>query len=305
MSGHPWRVMARAYLESRIARRGLAVQSRKNYTYVLRDFTDWMDGERVSPEASTDKIVSHVDGWLGGRPWSAATVCTNLGIVRPFLDWAGGRGLVDPGVAARLRNPRKGRLLPRAQTARQVGMLLAAVPDARGRAIVLLEAQAGLRRGEVAAITMGDLDLAEGSLLVHGKGGKERVVWLSDETVGAVRAWLVERGQGAGALICSYDHPGRHLTPTWVGMLVARWMADAGLKTMPRDGISGHALRHSAATNMLRGGANIRVVQEAMGHENITTTARYLRADNAEVRAAMQGLSYGSKRLRAVGGGAP
>lgn len=174
------------------------------------------------------------------------------------------------------------------------------MPDARGRAIVLLEAQAGLRRGEVAAITMGDLDLDEGSLLVHGKGGKERYVWLSEETVGAVRAWLVERGTRAGALICSYDHPGRHITPTWVGMLVATWMRDAGLKTMPRDGISGHALRHSAATNMLRGGANIRVVQEAMGHEHITTTARYLRADNAEVRAAMQGLNYGSKRLRAV-----
>jgi site-specific recombinase XerD len=297
----PWRLMARAYLESRVARRALSVQSRKNYTYVLRDFTDWLDGERFSPDAPCEQIVSHVDGWLGGRSWSSETVCTNLGIVRPFLDWAGGRGLIVPGVTAHLRNPRKGRLLPRAQTTRQVGMLLAAVPDARGRAIVLLEAQAGLRRGEVAAITMGDMDLDDGSLLVHGKGGKERVVWLSDETVGAVRAWLVERGPRPGALICSYDHPGRHLTPTWVGMLVARWMSDAGLKTMPRDGISGHALRHSAATNMLRGGANIRVVQEAMGHEHITTTARYLRADNAEVRQAMRALSYGSKRLRAVG----
>lgn len=303
MSGHPWRVMARAYLESRTARHGLARQSRVNYTYVLRDFTDWMDDERVSPEAPAAEIVSHVDGWLGARTWSAATICTNLGIIRPFLGWAAGRGLVDAAAPAQIRNPRKGRLLPRAQTARQVGMLLAAVPDARGRAIVLLMAQCGLRRGEVAAITMGDVDLHDRSVLVHGKGGKERVVWLSDETVGAVRAWLVERGEGPGALVCSYDHPGRALTPTWVGMLVARWMADAGLKTMPRDGVSGHALRHSAATNMLRGGANIRVVQEALGHENITTTARYLRADNTEVRAAMQALNYGSRRLRAVDSG--
>ncbi len=302
MTHNPWRLMARAYLESRVARRALSVQSRKNYTYVLRDFTDWLDGERLTPDAPTELIVSHVDGWLGGRKWSAETVCTNLGIVRPFLDWAGGRGLIVPGVTVQLRNPRKGRLLPRAQTKAQVGQLLDVVPDARGRAIVLLEAQAGLRRGEVAAITLGDLDMDDGSLLVHGKGGKERVVWLSAETVGAVRAWMVERGPARGALICSYEHPGRHLTPTWLGMLVARWMRDAGLKTMPRDGMSGHALRHTAATAMLRDGANIRVVQEAMGHEHITTTARYLRADNAEVRAAMQGLNYGSRRLRTVSG---
>lgn len=296
---HPWRVMARAYLASRVARHGLSPQSRKNYAYVLDDFTSYLEGEGVPTGVSCEELVTHVDGWTGSRMWCATTTCTNLGIVRPFLDWGAGRGLLPPGVTAQLRNPRRQRLLPRAQTARQVAQLLAAVPDARGRCIVLLMAQAGLRRAEVAAVTMGDLDLAEGSLLVHGKGGKERMVWLSDETVAAVRGWLVIRGGRPGALICSFEDS-RPLTPTWVGMLVARWMRDAGLKTMPNDGMSGHALRHSAATNMLRGGANIRVVQEALGHENITTTARYLRADNDEVRAAMRGLSYGSRPLRSV-----
>lgn len=300
MTAHPWRVMARAYLESRVARHALSTQSRKNYTYVLRDFTDWLDGRRTRPGADAAEVVTQVDAWLAARSWCAATCCTNLGIVRPFLDWGAGRGLIAPGVTALLRNPRRSKLLPRAQTARWVAQLLVAVPDARGRAIVLLMAQCGLRRGEVAAADMVDIDLADGSLLVHGKGGKERMVWLSEETADAVRVWVAERGPCKGALICSYDQPGRRITPTWVGMLVARWMTDAGLKAMPRDGVSGHALRHSAATGMLRGGANIRVVQEALGHEHITTTARYLRADNAEVRAAMQSLNYGSRRLRAV-----
>lgn len=300
MNDHPWRVMARAYLASRTARHGLAHQSRKNYAYVLHDLAAHLE-ERGAPTSLTaEELVTHVDGWLASRVWSATTCCTNLGIVRPFLDWGAGRGLLPPGAAGRLRNPRRSKPLPRAQTASQVAQLLAVVPDARGRVMVLLMAQAGLRRAEVAAASVADIDLASGAMLVHGKGSKERMVWLSEETMGAIRAWMVERGPRVGALVGPYGCPSRHLTPTWVGMLVSRWMADAGLKTMPRDGMSGHALRHSAATNMLRGGANIRVVQEALGHENITTTARYLRADNDEVRQAMRSLSYGSRPLRAV-----
>lgn len=296
----PWKSLAHEYLRSRAARHGLAHQSRKNYAYTLTDFTDFLTGRNVRHDTPAPALAVAVDTWLESRGWSATTCCTNLGIVRPFLDWCGTRGLITAGVPALLRNPRRPRLLPRAQSTSQVSRLLAHVPDRRGRAIVLLMAQAGLRRAEVSSLTMGDVDLAEGAVLVHGKGGKERVVYLSDETVDAVRSWLVERTLVPGALISSYEVPGKAVTPTWVGILVVRWMRDAGLKTMPNDGMSGHALRHSAATNMLRNGANIRVVQEALGHESITTTARYLRADNDEVRQAMQNLNYGSRRLRAV-----
>lgn len=301
MVGIAWKALADGYLRSRAARHGLAHQSRKNYGYVLTDFTRFADGRRVRTDTPAAELAVLVDTWLESRGWAATTCCTNLGVVRPFLDWCGTRGLVTAGVAPLLRNPRRPRLLPRAQSTSQVARLLAHVPDRRGRAIVLLMAQGGLRRGEVARLMMGDIDLADGRALVHGKGGKERIVWLSDETLGAVRSWLVERTMVPGALISSYEHPGRPVTPTWVGILVARWMEDAGIKTMPHDGMSGHALRHSAATNLLRAGANIRVVQEALGHESITTTARYLRADNDEVRQAMRALSYGSRRLRAAG----
>lgn len=82
--------------------------------------------------------------------------------------------------------------------------------------------------------------------------------------------------------------------------MVSRWMMDAGLKHAPRDGVSGHALRHSCATKMLRDGRNIRVVQRAMGHKSIQTTARYLRADDDEVREAMAAVSTGTRRLTAV-----
>lgn len=300
MSAHPWRDLTRAYLRARTARHGLARQSRVTYAYTLDGLASHLEARRVPLDAPADEVVIQVDAWLESKAWSATTCCTVLGIVRPFLDWAAVRGFVADGITRQLRNPRLPRTLPRAQPAAAVARLLAVVPDARARAVVLLEAQCGLRRAEVAGIHMTDLDLNAGSVLVRGKGGTERMVYLSDETAQAVRAWLVERGTAPGYLISSYSHPGQRISPSWVGKLMVGWMNEAGLKSMPRDGVSGHALRHTAATAMLRGGANIRVVQEALGHANITTTARYLRADDEEVRKAMRALSYGSRHLRTL-----
>lgn len=293
-----WAGLVVAYMSSRTARRRLAVSSRNSYRSVLGDLARHLD---VDPsEARAQDVADAVDRWLDHHGWAASTCCTNLGIVRPFLDWCASRGHLPAGVASLLANPRKRPPLPRAISAANVGVLLAHVPDSRGRVIVLLEGQCGLRRAEVAAARMCDLDLPDGTLLVRGKGDKERRAYLSEETLDAIRGWLIERGTLPGALVSAYSSPTRHMTPTWIGMLVARWMVDAGLKVAPRDGMSGHALRHTAATQMLRNGENIRVVQSALGHESITTTARYLRADDPEVRAAMRGLSYGSRRLRAV-----
>lgn len=294
-----WHALVSAYLRTRKARRSLSANSRHAYRYILTNFADGMAG--VPLHTPPEMLAATVDRWLEGHKWSPSTVSTNLGVIRPCLTWAGTVGMIAPGVAKLLPNPRRPEPLPRALTARHVQALLAVVPDKRGRVIVLLEGQCGLRRAEVAGIDVADVDLVDGSIrILHGKGGTQRRVYPSVETMDAIRAWMVERGPGPGALICSYDHPGRGLTPTWIGTLVSRWMTEAGLKTMSGDGVSGHSLRHTAATALLRDGANIRVVQAALGHSSITTTARYLRADDPEVRAAMRRLTYGTRRLAAV-----
>jgi len=288
----------RAYLESRRARGDLAALSRQTARYVLSDLAEHLAG--VDPHATVGELVEAVTAWVDRPTWTARTRGTNLGYVRPMLNWAAARDRMTPGVAGQLPNPRRSRPLPRALNPRQVTNLLSVLPDERARVIVLLEGQCGLRRAEVASLDLADVDLLEGSIRVTGKGAKTRMVYPSEETLDAIRALLVTRGGAPGALICHERHPGRRLTPTWIGILVSHWMADAGLKTAPHDGVTGHALRHSTATNMLRAGANIRVVQEAMGHESIVTTAMYLRADNPEVRAAMRCLDYGTRRLRVV-----
>ena len=294
-----WPELVGAYLRSR--RQTLEPTTTAGYyRYLLTRLAAHLDDNDVALDAELGVIAAAVDDWVGARRWAASTRCTNLGIVRPFLDWAGRRGHIVGGCGAELGNPRRPDPLPRALSAAQVDRLLQAVPDRRGRVIVLLEFQCGMRRAEVARLDLADVDLGERRVLVHGKGRVERVAYLSPETVDAIRLWMIERGPGPGALVCALDRPGRRLTPTWVGMLVSRWMVAAGLKTAPRDGVSGHALRHSCATKMLRDGSNIRVVQRAMGHRSIQTTARYLRADDDEVRQAMAAVSAGQRRLTAV-----
>lgn len=296
---NPWLTITRAYLHSRRARGDMAAQSRQTARYILIDLSDGLAA--VDPLAPVAHLADAIVAWADRPAWAVRTRGTNLGYVRPMLDWGAARDLVTPGVSAHLPNPRRTRPLPRALNLGQVSSLLSVVPDERGRVIVLLEGQCGLRRAEVASLDLADVDLLDGAIRVTGKGAKARIVYPSEETLDAIRSLLLVRGSGPGALVCHESHPGRRLTPTWVGVLVSHWMADAGLKTAPHDGVSGHALRHATATNMLRAGANIRVVQEAMGHESIVTTALYLRADNPEVKAAMRTLNYGSKRLRAVG----
>ncbi len=297
----PWPALVKDYLRDRRRRGTVNATSAQTYRSVLGRLAFGLGG--VPLDAHADQLLDAVEEWIDATGWSTTTRCTNLGIIRPFLEWAAAKERVRGGVAFRLRNPRRPKPLPRALKASQVNTLLSqGVPDVRGTVVVLLEGQCGLRRAEVAAIRWPtDVDLNDRTILVHGKGGVERMVYLSEETAGAIRHWLGQRGSEPGALICAYSST-RHLTPTWLGILVARWMETAGLKTMARDGVSGHALRHTAATTMLRSGANIRVVQEAMGHASMSTTARYLRADDDEVRAAMSNLSYGPRRLRPVAG---
>lgn len=293
-----WTELTRAYLRSR-RQMFEPTTTYGNVRYILSGLAGYLDDNGVPVDAGVDLLAATVGDWLTARRWAASTRCTNLGIVRPFLDWAGRRGHITPSVAGELANPRRPDPLPRALSAAQVATLLNHVPDRRGRVIVLLEFQCGLRRAEVAKLDVSDVDLLEGTALVHGKGRIERLAYLSPETLDAIRVWMIERGPGPGALVCAYDST-RRLTPTWIGMLVSQWMADAGLKRAPRDGVSGHALRHACATKMLRDGRNIRVVQRAMGHRSIQTTARYLRADDDEVRQAMTGVTDGTRRLAAV-----
>lgn len=244
-------------------------------------------------EFSGERGVNDPDGitlallrnWLAtltrdGR--SRATVARRAASVRAFTAWCARRGLmsIDPG--ERLASPKAGTHLPTVldQSAAARVMEHAAVasddgsPTAiRDRAIIELLYATGIRVSELCAIDVRDLDLDRRTVRVTGKGDKQRVVPFGLPASRAVSAWLLARDSLVGARsgqAAFLGSRGGRIDPRTVRESVHRITAQAGVAS-----ISPHALRHSAATHVLEGGADLRAVQELLGHSSLATTQRY------------------------------
>jgi integrase len=152
----------------------------------------------------------------------------------------------------------------------------------------------GLRAAEVAGLELADWDRNRETLFVRGKGGHERMVPVPAEVSGRLDKYLSDRGYHAGVLIGAQRPPrGSALNPSAVVKLVSGWMAAAGVKTGPYDGRSGHALRHTCASDVFETSHDLRTVQEMLGHRHLATTEIYLRhSDLDRMRAAMAGRNY-------------
>ncbi|ORV83485.1 integrase [Mycobacterium interjectum] len=205
--------------------------------------------------------------WFGTRTWSATTLKSHREAAVSFFRWAAKTGRIPTDFTADLPALRLPKAHPRPAPDDVWEEALAAA-EPRVAVMLRLAAEAGLRRGEVAAVHARDV-IDGPSLLVHGKGGKQRVVPLSDDLAAAIRAtdgWLFPSRKGDG-----------HLTAPEVGHLVT--------EVMPA-GWTMHTLRHRFATRVYRGSRNIRAVQELLGHTSVLTTQRYTAVDDSEIRAA-------------------
>ncbi len=233
------------------------------------------------------EYVTTLDGMAVG------TRRLHISTIRGFCHWLVDTGVIKADPTAKLRGPRKPRRLPRALPADQVAKILAGCQDPRVAAIVALMVGCGLRCAEVAGAQLGDYDRTARTLRVVGKGGHERVLPIPEATTVAVSAYLNGAPQVAGPLIRSKTNPAAHLTPLYISRLVGAAMVTAGVKHAPRDGVSAHALRHSAATDVLEHSGDLRAVQQMLGHANLATTSIYLgTARLDQLREAMEGRSY-------------
>lgn len=224
-----------------------------------------------------------------GRSYSAATVARVLAAVRGFHRFLVREGKSTANPSEPVGSPRVPRSLPHALSVDEIEELLHAVPSdgaiaARDRAIVEVLYAAGLRISELTSLDVDDLDLDEATVRCLGKGSKERIVPLGRAAVEALRHYLrqarpaLARGKGVHAAFLNAR--GTRLTRQGCWKLLKKHAAHANL----RRRISPHTLRHSFATHLLDGGADIRVVQELLGHASVSTTQVYTLVSQERLR---------------------
>lgn len=237
----------------------------------------------------------HVRKWQDSIEHLAQSTKRNrLTVIRAFCRWMFEEGHCPRNACKGVRPLKEPRRVPRALEPDAVAAILEACTDTRERVTVILMVQLGLRRGEVARLEVGDFDMNNRLLRVTGKGGHQRVLFLTDQARTAVIEHLAVQGTVAGPLLRSQQFPQRGLHPDTVSAIVRRVMTDAGVKRAPRDGVSPHALRHSALTDMLRNGAHVRDVQAVAGHQHLATTEVYLPLLVGTLQEAMEGRTYGT-----------
>lgn len=211
---------------------------------------------------------------------SRSTLARRTAAVRAFSTWSYRQGHIDADVAARLKAPKVTRPLPNVVRGERAGELVEAdtADDAhpaehlRDRAMLELLYATGMRVGELTGLNLGDVDLARGLARVTGKGNKQRVVPFGDEAAAAVAEWLKRgRTELAGETDALFvGSRGGRIDQRQVRRVVDRAGARTGV-----EHVSPHTLRHTAATHMLEGGADLRVVQEMLGHTSLQTTQIY------------------------------
>jgi integrase/recombinase XerC len=240
--------LAQRYISERVRRGTLRPGSIPSARYTLGTLVDAV-GWDLSPNRLT---LGHIERWMErkfkGKPLSDSTKRTQLSTVRTFCRWMVRNGYARNDVTLGVDCPKQPRSVPRGVRNQAVGATHAACPDARADLIVTLEVQQTLRACEVCGLQLGDIDPDARLMLIRGKGGHERVLPITDDTWAAMTRYLAEHPANAGPLIRSYNHPNRGISARYVSRLVSEWMHAAGVNE------TGHALRHTAATDMLRKG---------------------------------------------------
>jgi len=221
---------------------------------------------------------------------SPATIRREVSAIRTYYGFLVGEGRVANDPSDRLESPRRGRTLPDTLSVRDVEALLAA-PNVdeplawRDRSLLELGYGAGLRVSEICGLVTTDLLLSENLVRVFGKGGKERLVPIGRSVIGAVSVYLhqlrpeLDRGRSGGRVLLNAR--GQPLSRVGAWGIVKRATARAGLTKR----VTPHTLRHSFATHLLEGGADLRAVQEMLGHADLSTTQIYTHVDREYLRS--------------------
>jgi site-specific recombinase XerD len=308
----PWRA-ALAQLDQDLLRTNTASRTRRAYAIDTLQFASWSESRAGVPSSVDAREVRRYISHLSSVGLSPATVARKLASIRALFRSLREHGQIEQNPADLLATPRRGSHLPAVLKVPEVARLLDGIPsaggsgplDIRDRALFELAYACGLRAEEIVSLNVEDVDHEAEQLRVEGKGSKTRFVPAGEIALGALRNYL-ERARPAlaqpqptapgigGQTPTHAEHrtddrralflsrSGRRLGTSDVRRRLRTWVGRVGVA----GGISPHTLRHSFATHLLDGGADLRTIQELLGHSSISTTQVYTRVESARLRRA-------------------
>lgn len=296
------------YLRVLANERGSSAHTLRAYQRELMNFAIHM-GAHHTAIGGVDQIEHlHIRTYLGlllERGLSKASTARALAAIRSWFKWLARAGYVEQNVASLVATPKLPKHLPRVPSIEQMNCVVDSVDDeaaswpARDKAILELLYGCGIRNAELTGLNLGDIHWGNDAILVRGKGQKQRLVPLGDAAAQALRAYLAERSArlkakfgnervDTPALFLSLQLRGLgkpgcdgRLTTRSVGRIVKRVAILRGLSA----DVHPHTLRHAFGTHLLEEGADLRAIQELLGHERLSTTQRYTQLTTAQLEA--------------------
>jgi integrase/recombinase XerC len=298
------------YLRVLLNERGASAHTLRAYQRELHGFAAYII-ERHGRQLSVASIEhTEIRGFLGAlydRGLSKASAARALAAVRSWFKWLARAGYVEQNAASLVATPRLPKHLPRVPSIEKMNQVVDSVNEdaaswpARDRAILEVLYGCGIRNAELVGLNLDDIQWANEAILVHGKGHKQRLVPLGDTAAEALRAYIAQRsarlaaqGKGTGSAtpalflnlqLRGLGKPGgavgsqARLTTRSVGRIVKRIAVCRGLSA----DVHPHTLRHAFGTHLLEEGADLRAIQELLGHERLSTTQRYTQLTTAQL----------------------
>jgi len=285
-----WR-SAIARFDDDLRRRGAAEKTRAAYAADLRQFAVWATCQQVQPDGVTHRLLRRYASALSERRSAPATVARKLAALRAFFETLREHGEIEANPANLLAAPKRARELPTVLAPEAVSRLLDRIPastplELRDRALFEIAYSSGLRAEELVSLDVASVDFDAEELRVEGKGSRTRFVPAGEPALRALARYL-ERARAA--LVHDRDEPalfvsksGRRLSTSDIRRRLRVWARHASVQ----GGVHPHALRHSFATHLLEGGADLRSIQELLGHASVSTTQIYTRVESARLKSA-------------------
>lgn len=268
-----------------LQRRGASPHTLRNYGSDLEQFAAYFEPPGAQAPNLEEIDLALLREWLASlydQELSVVSIRRKLAAIRAMFQFLLEEGLIPANVAKRLRTPKMKQRLPEVMSAEKTNNLLDAV-EAKERDLAILELLygCGVRVGELVSINLDNIDLNEGWLRVRGKGNKERQIPIPERARAAVEQYLPVRAAASGEQALFVNSRGARLGDRQVRQLVKKY----AVLTVGDSGVHPHSFRHAYATHLLSDGADLRSIQELLGHEKLSTTQKYTQVSLKDLQA--------------------